>query len=50
MAYIMLTEWVSAQPGARHVFASFSETFPQFGNCPSFGGDIRSSRERSDQL
>jgi hypothetical protein len=50
MAYIMLTGWVSAQLGARHVFTNFSETFPQFGNCRSFGGDARFSRERSDQL
>ena len=50
MAYIMLAGLVSAQPGARHVFTSFSETFPQFGNCPSFGGDTRFSRERADQL
>jgi hypothetical protein len=45
-----LTGRVSAQPGARHVFTSFSEMFPQFGNRPSFGGDDRFSRERSERL
>src|SRR6516225_8291008 len=36
--------------GVRHAFTSFSETFPQFGNCPTFGGDTCFSCERADKL
>ena len=46
---IMLSVLVSAQRGGRHVFSSFSETFPQSGNCPFFGGDTRFSCERADE-
>ena len=51
MAYINVERvGLCVTRGVRHAFTSFSETFPQFGNCPTFGGDTCFSCERADKL